>query len=243
MIDRGGFSFDLAGLIAVVLDWIRQHPGEVGVALLVLVRLFGTTVETGWHGVVFRLGRPRRDLAPGFHLLIPWVEQVKKVRARSVTLDAQRQRVTAADGLVYEVDANLVLRVQAPAKALIAVDDFLLGASVVLGVAVREVVGAADGARLSDWDSLNTSLAGVLEPRLAAWGLALERAGFTTITPSGMTLRISQLGAKVGERHDMMRHLQSRGVPGRTALELLGAPHLRRSRGIRGAARRVRRGS
>jgi len=224
--DGFGFSLDLAALTAVVMEWVKDHPTEVGVALLALVRLFGTTVETGWLGVVFRLGRPQRDLAPGFHMLIPWVEQVKKVRSRSVTLDAQRQRVTAADGMVYEVDANLVLRVEAPRKALIAVDDFMRGANAMLSITVREVVGAADGTTLSDWDSLNSRLASALEPRLAPWGLALEGAGFTTITPSGMTLRISQLSARISERQTMLRHLQSQGLPRRTALKLLGAPQV-----------------
>lgn len=226
MTDWSGLSLHIGAVASVVMSWIKQHPTEVGVALLALVRLFGTTVETGWHGVVFRLGQPQRDLAPGFHMLIPWVEQVKKVRSRSVTLDAQRQRITAADGLVYEVDANLVLRVENPRKALIAVDDFMLGANATLSIAVRDVVGAADGTKLNDWDSLNARLATALEPGLAPWGLVLERAGFTTITPSGVTLRISQLDAKASERQTMLRHLQSQGLPSRTALKLLGATNI-----------------
>jgi CheY-like chemotaxis protein len=40
------------------------------------VRLFGTTVQTGWKGVLFSFGRATRELEPGFHMLIPFVQRM-----------------------------------------------------------------------------------------------------------------------------------------------------------------------
>ena len=44
-----------------------------GVASAV-VRALGVTVRTGSTGVLFSFGRARRELQPGFHLLIPFLQ-------------------------------------------------------------------------------------------------------------------------------------------------------------------------
>ena len=105
--------------------WLYALDRPVAFLLIVLafLQLFGTTVRTGWVGIVFRWGRVARKLEPGFHWLIPWVERAKKIRATSVTIDAAKQRLTSADDRVYHVDANLVFRVVDPYRALIEIDD------------------------------------------------------------------------------------------------------------------------
>lgn len=217
-----------ADVLRLALRWARAHPGETAVAVLALVRLFGTTVDSGWRGLVFRLGHARRQLGPGFHMLWPWIERVKKVRDRSVTLDAPQQRATSADGLVYLLDANLVFRVSDPRRALVVIDDFLRGAHLVLGLTLREVVGGLPARELADWAELDRRLAATLAPKLARWGLTLERAGVTSIAPTRATLRLSQLQARVRERRLMADQLVAAGLAPRTALALLGSGGTRR---------------
>ena len=43
----------------MLLHWIKLHPIEVALLLLAFVRLFGTTVQTGWKGILFRFGKAR----------------------------------------------------------------------------------------------------------------------------------------------------------------------------------------
>src|SRR5262245_32116119 len=92
-------------LLSVLLDYAKHHPLAVAVVILAIVRSFGTRVQTGWAGVLFSWGRAKKVLEPGFHPLIPIVQQVRQTPIRSVTLDLPRQRVTTRAGLVYEVDS------------------------------------------------------------------------------------------------------------------------------------------
>src|SRR5438445_9955353 len=115
----------LSGLPAALFSWLLGSPFRVYAALLVvlaIVRSFGTTVQSGRAGVLFFCGRTRKVLEPGFHPHIPLLHKVKDTPIRSVTLDLPRQRVSTGDGLVYDVDATLIYRVDDPVKALTAVD-------------------------------------------------------------------------------------------------------------------------
>src|SRR5437879_5166983 len=85
---------------AIVVGYIVSNPVVVGLAVLGLLRLMGTTVQTGYKGVLFVFGRVRKELEPGFHPLLPMVMAVRQTPVRSITLDLPRQRLTSADGLV-----------------------------------------------------------------------------------------------------------------------------------------------
>lgn len=242
-----------------------EHPSEFLIAVVLLARLHGAKIESGWWGVLFRSGRVERVLEPGFYPLIPWVWRVKKIRSRSQTLDSRRQRVTGLDGLVYEVDANVVFRVVDPIKALVEIKDLREGVDLALSLAVREVLGAVpdlrhaaveqaatavEGAPETDLDG---SLAGAMQRRLARWGAEVESAAFTSIAPSAQTLRLTQLSEKVEERHRAFRVFRAAGLEAGHAAALLGAgrrlvSHSRRtysearSREERGRRFEIRRG-
>src|SRR3954466_5387539 len=89
---------DLGSAVAAgVVGYAVRHPGQVLLVLFALLRTLGTTVQTGQAGVLFSFGRARRVLEPGFHPLIPFLQRVRQIPIRSVTLDLHKQRVTTAD--------------------------------------------------------------------------------------------------------------------------------------------------
>ncbi len=240
----------------MLLRWLREaatdHAIELGYALAGLlaaaVRAAGKTVMSGTTGLKFSFGRATRELEPGFHLLIPFFQTVRTVPTRSRTLDLSTQQVTTFDGLVYLVDANLVYRVVDVRKALVQIDRLELGMLQMLGLGVQEVLRAQDRERLRVSTELDRLLAENLEARLEPWGVAVEHAGFTTITPSAETLRLTQLAERGRTRARTLALLEERDVPRRDALPLLGARQrfLRRGRlleeraRIRARRRRVR---
>src|SRR3712207_4051874 len=114
-------------LLNWLLAYMLEHPAQVILALMVLVRMFGTTVQSGSRGVLFVFGRARKELKPGFHPLLPVVHHVRKTPVRSITLDLPRQRVTTTDGLVYDVQANLVYRIADPITSMVQVDNLRKG--------------------------------------------------------------------------------------------------------------------
>lgn len=210
-------------ILQAIVAWAIRNPGEALVFLGGFVVLLGTVIQSGTRGVLFRFGRVRRVLEPGFHPLIPWFDQVKKVHTRAHTVDVPAQRVTSADGMVYDVDANVVYRVADAIRASVEVDDYKRGVEVKTALAVQELVRRRDRAALRERADLDEELTATLGPQLARWGLELERAGLTTIAPAGHTVRLTQLEVRSRERAQALEILRQGGLSERVALGLLGA--------------------
>lgn len=206
-----------------VWAWIAEHQFETVLILFTIGRLLAAKIETGWTGVLIKFGKVQRTLEPGVHPLIPWFWQVRKVRTRTITLDVAKQKVSSLDGLVYEVDANLVYRVSDPIKALIEIDSLRAGCETALTLAVFELIGQCGREKLQRREGLDEKLAENVQPRLERWGVVVESAGFTSIAPDLKTLKLSQLRVKTSERRLVAAEYMEKGLPPSLALELLGS--------------------
>jgi regulator of protease activity HflC (stomatin/prohibitin superfamily) len=205
----------------IELAW--AHPIWTIATLVAFVRLWGTVIQTGWTGVLFVFGRARQTLAPGFHFLLPLVHFVRKTPVRSITLDLPKQRVTSADGLVYDVDASVVYRVDDAIVALTHVHNLHRGALVVLTMAVQEVIGLHTRQALQERRALDEAFAIWAQEKLSPWGVKVEQAGFTTVAPTKKTLRLTQLRHLVEERQRMLDEYRCHGLSPELALVLLGS--------------------
>lgn len=214
-----------------LLDRFKEDLAFVVVAsIAAFLRAMGVTVESGWTGLQFTLGRAKRELEPGFHFLVPFAQTARRVPTRSRTMDLPAQRVTTRDGLVYLVDANVVYRVTDVRKALIEVDDLERGMLQVLGLAVQSTVRAASGAECNAPGALDARFVAAMEERLARWGVSIESAGFPSIRPSPRTLRITQLAETVAERKKQMAALEPLVGDRAAALALVGTRRMPRPR-------------
>jgi regulator of protease activity HflC (stomatin/prohibitin superfamily) len=231
----------LRGLWRVVLDHARQNPWTVGAALWGMAVAFGVTIQTGQRGVLFRWGRAVKELEPGFHWLIPMMHSVKKTPVRSVTIDLADQRVMTADGLVYDVRANVVYRVQDATKALTQVDHIDAGCRAAIPIIVTDLLRVRDQAQLVDRVSLDRELSDRMHAWVARWGLVVEQAGFMTIAPNQGVLRTTQLRAKTMERGRMLRMLIEGGLDAESALVMIGSDRLPVGKSSRRYHRQVQR--
>jgi hypothetical protein len=207
------------------VNYTREHPWTVAVALYGLALSFGVTIQSGQRGILFRWGRVFKELEPGFHWLIPLVHGVKKTPARSVTIDLPPQKVMTADGLVYDVSVNVVYRVANATKALTVVDHVDSGCRAVIPLFVTEVLRVLDQTEVGDRATLDRRLADRINEWIARWGLVIEQAGFTTISPAKSVLHTTQLRAKTLERAGAMRMLIEGGLDAGSALVMIGTEH------------------
>ncbi len=219
---------DLFEYVSGWLRWVvKDHSIELAYGLAGIVfatiRAAGKTVVSGTTGLKFSCGRATRELEPGFHLLFPFLQIVRTLPTRSRTLDLSTQQVTTLDGLVYMVDANLVYRVVDVRRALIEIDELERGMLQMLGLGVQEVLRSRDRAQMRVSGELDHLLEENLRRRLGAWGVDVERTGFTTITPSAKTVQVTQLAERSRARERTLELLETSAVPRRLALPLLGA--------------------
>jgi regulator of protease activity HflC (stomatin/prohibitin superfamily) len=215
----------LSSVPGVLWRWLwefaKRRPVVVILVVVAIVRSFGTTVQSGQAGVLFSWGRARKVLEPGFHPLIPVMQQVRHTPIRSVTLDLRPQRVSTADGLVYDVDATVIYHVEDPIKALTSVDDVKRGVTNLVPLLVAELMRGQSLGMLSERSALDADLKTRAQEALGRWGLVVEQAGLNSIAPTRPTARLTQLGARVRERAALLREELASGVPVSLAVALV----------------------
>src|SRR6266581_4242326 len=97
--------------------------GAVAVVLFMLVSAAVKIVQEYERGVIFRLGRLVAARGPGFFLLIPFVETMRKVDLRIVTLEVPAQEAITRDNVTIQVDAVVYFRVVDPSEAVVKAID------------------------------------------------------------------------------------------------------------------------
>lgn len=218
---------------------IKENPYVAWMFVYAFARATAVTVDTGQTGLLFHFGRTREVVQPGFRWLIPFLQVVRIMPTRARTIDLPAQRVTTADGLVVDVDANLVYRVVDVRKALIQIDRLEKAMAQVLGLSVQLVLRTFERHQLRVSEDLNERLAEEMGPVLEPWGVAVERAGCSTIKPSPETLPLVQLSTLSAERAEQLTRLRAGGLPDGLALPLCGsAPRVER-RAIRAREREL----
>ncbi len=149
----------------------------IGILFLIVVLLFIITSAVKIlmeyeRGVIFRLGRYSRTGGPGLTLIIPFIEQLRRVDLRLVTMDVPPQDVITRDNVSVKVNAVVYFRVLKPEDAVINVEDYLYASSQLSQTTLRSVLGQAElDELLSAREKINEELQTILDRRTDPWGI------------------------------------------------------------------------
>ncbi|MFF2326042.1 MULTISPECIES: slipin family protein [unclassified Streptomyces] len=128
-------------------------------------------------GVVLRLGRLRDDVrGPGFTLVIPGVERLRKVNMQIVTMPVPAQDGITRDNVTVRVDAVIYFKVVDAASAVIQVEDYRFAVSQMAQTSLRSIIGKSDlDDLLSNREKLNQGLELMIDSPAVGWGVQIDR--------------------------------------------------------------------
>src|SRR5438128_2986874 len=146
--------------------------GVVAVVLFMLVSAAVKIVQEYERGVIFRLGRLVGARGPGLFFLIPYVERMRKIDLRIVTLEVPAQEAITRDNVTVKVNAVVYFRVVNPEDAVVKAMDFIRATSLVAQTTLRSILGQSDlDHLLSERDKINAELQQVIDQQTDAWGV------------------------------------------------------------------------
>src|SRR5437870_5763980 len=146
--------------------------GIIAVVVLALINQAIRIVQEYERGVIFRLGRLVAARGPGFFLLIPFVETMRKVDLRIVTLEVPAQEAITRDNVTIQVDAVVYFRVVSPSDAVVKAIDFIRATSLVGQTTLRSILGQSDlDHLLTERDRINQRLQEVIDQQTSQWGV------------------------------------------------------------------------
>lgn len=146
--------------------------------VIALLILLPATVKVVWQyeaGVVFRLGRLAATRKPGLRLIIPFIDRMRKIDTRVVTLDVPSQEVITKDNVTLKVNAVVYFRVMHPETAVIEVFDFRVATFQFAQTTLRNVLGQSDlDELLAQREKLNTRLREIIDAGTEPWGVKVS---------------------------------------------------------------------
>lgn len=123
-------------------------------------------------GVMFTLGRFTGVKGPGVIIVVPIIQQMRKVDLRVVVLDVPKQDVISRDNVSVKVNAVIYFRIVDPGKAIIQVANPWEATSQFAQTTLRSVLGQHElDEMLSQREKLNVDIQRILDEATDSWGI------------------------------------------------------------------------
>jgi regulator of protease activity HflC (stomatin/prohibitin superfamily) len=142
------------------------------VVFLLALALSVRIVQQYEQGVLFRLGRVLGTRDPGLHLIIPFVDVLRRVSLRIVTMPIQSQGIITRDNVSVDVSAVAYFRVVDAVKSVVAIENVAAAINQIAQTTLRKVVGRHTlDETLSETDKINLDIRAILDVSTVEWGV------------------------------------------------------------------------
>jgi regulator of protease activity HflC (stomatin/prohibitin superfamily) len=156
-------------------------------AVIVVVLLIKTAVIVPQRSeyIIERLGKYSTTLGAGFHILIPFLDNVAYKRSlKEEVLDIASQDCITTDNVSVAVDGVLYLQVVDSKLSAYGIDDYRIAASQLAQTSLRSVIGKIELDRtFEERESLNQRVVSAIDEAAQNWGVKVLRYEIKDITP------------------------------------------------------------
>ena len=186
--------------------------------------------------VVFRLGRFSGVKGPGLFLIVPMLDQLRRIDTRVQTIQIARQQVITKDNVPVSIDAVLFFKVKSASDAVIKVQDFRFAISQYARTSLRDVIGQMTlDQLLAEREQIESAIAKHVETDTGAWGLEVVGIRMEDIDmPEELKKMMSRQASAEREKRATITKAEgdkdaavNLAVAARTMSESPGAMHLR----------------
>ena len=161
----------------------------IGIIVVVLIFLFGIRIiRPTQRGLVERLGKYKKFAQPGFHWIIPVIDQMYKINVTEIMIDAQPQEIITNDNLNASVDAQVYFKIKDDElnvkRSQYNVNNVQRQIVNLARTTLRNIIGTLTlKSANSERGKINSELHQVLIKETETWGIDVVRTELKQIDP------------------------------------------------------------
>lgn len=126
-------------------------------------------------GVVFRFGKIISSREPGLNWIIPYVDRMRKIDFRTVTLPIPPQKIITKDNVSVDISAVAYYKIVDAEKSIVSIEDVRSAINQIAQTTVRNIVGRFQlDEVLSERDEINKEIGTVLDGNTEPWGVLVS---------------------------------------------------------------------
>ncbi|MEV8147488.1 slipin family protein [Arthrobacter sp. NPDC080073] len=143
------------------------------IVLLVIWFAMAVHIVTQYErGVLLRLGKVQGLRTPGLVIIIPFVDRLRKISLRIVTLPIQSQGIITRDNVSLDISAVAYFRVVDAIKSVLAIENVYAAIDQIAQTTLRKVVGQHTlDETLAETDVINANIRQILDGLTLEWGV------------------------------------------------------------------------
>ena len=145
------------------------------IVLVILILSFLRQVNQYERGVKFTMGRYTSTCNPGWRLIVPIFQMLKKVDMRLKAVDVPNQEAITKDNVSCQINAVIYYRVVDASKAVIEVENFYYAVSQLAQTTMRNVVGEVTlDELLSQREQVSQRIKSIVDSITEQWGISVD---------------------------------------------------------------------
>ncbi len=164
-------SYFITNLIMEAL--VVFYPIFIIVGIIVLVSI--RQINEYQRGVMFTLGKYTGTKMPGWRLVIPIFQSMRKVDIRTKAVDVPDQEAITKDNVSIHINAVIYYKISAADKSIIAVENFYWAISQLAQTTMRNAVGEVSlDDLLKNRDQIAHRIQQIVDKASDPWGIKVE---------------------------------------------------------------------
>jgi len=150
------------------------------ISLLVIIFVFFIlpafrVIQQYQKGVVFRFGKIVGIKQPGLTMVIPYIDKVRKVDLRTITLPIPPQKIITKDNVSVDISAVAYYQVVDAIKSIVAIENVMAAINQISQTTIRNIVGKFQlDEILSERVTINQEIRDVLDTHTEPWGVIVS---------------------------------------------------------------------
>lgn len=126
-------------------------------------------------GILFRFGKFKKIMNPGWIIVIPIIDFYKKVDIRTKAVDVAEQETITKDNVSVKINAVIYYKIVDPSKAVLAVEDYYYAVSQLAQTTMRNVVGSVTlDELLAEREKISGEICKIIDKATDPWGIKVE---------------------------------------------------------------------